>query len=113
MSPSFPNPSSLSEHSDKDSEPVFQAPWEARAFALVNQLVTEQVYDWPEWTARFVEEIAAAEAESSSDSLYYERWVQTCEKLLLSKRILDIDSIEQKIQDLLIDQENQHDHKDS
>ena len=113
MLSSSPNPSTLSEHSDEDSEPVFQAPWEARAFALVNQLTTEQVYSWSEWTDRFVEEISAAEAESSSNSSYYERWVQACEELLLSKGILDIDSIEQRIKDLLIEQENKHDHKSS
>lgn len=113
MLSSSPNPSTLAEHSDEDSEPVFQAPWEARAFALVNQLTTEQVYSWSEWTDRFVEEISAAEAESSNNSSYYERWVQACEKLLLSKGILDIDSIEQRIKDLLIEQENKHDHKDS
>ncbi len=113
MLSSSPNPSPLSEHSDEGSEPAFQAPWEARAFALVNQLTAEQVYTRSEWTDQFVEEISAAEAEPGNTSSYYERWVQACEKLLLSKGILSVQSIEQRINDLLIEQENKHGHKSS
>ena len=70
MFSSSPNSSPLSAHSKENSEPVFQAPWEARAFALVNQLTTEQVYSWSEWTDQFVEEISTAEAEAGNTSSY-------------------------------------------
>ena len=113
MSPSSPNLSIQAEPPSTEGEPVFQTPWEARAFALVNQLATEQVYSWSEWTDRFAKEIAAAEAEAGSHRSYYECWLQTCEQLLLAKGILDVDSIEQRIKDLLISQEDKHDHQNS
>ena len=113
MLSSSSHPSSPYEPTEESSEPVFHSPWEARAFALVNQLTTEQVYSWSEWTDQFVEEISAAEAEPDNTSSYYERWVQACEKLLLSKGILSVQSIEQRIKDLVIEQENKHGHKSS
>ncbi|NER80139.1 MAG: nitrile hydratase accessory protein [Leptolyngbya sp. SIO1D8] len=112
MSLSSPDSLSLSGLPEKDHEPAFQAPWEARAFAIVNQLATTQHYSWAEWTDQFVGEIAAAEAEPANASSYYERWVQACEKLLIAKGILDAQSIDQKIKALLIEQEqNEHQHR--
>ena len=103
--------SPLSDPSSKDSEPIFQAPWEARAFAIVNQLANAQEYSWSEWTEQFAEEISAAEHEPTDTSSYYERWVRTCEKLLITKGILNPLAIEQRIKDFLIEHETTIDHK--
>ncbi|MGD1860207.1 MAG: nitrile hydratase accessory protein [Leptolyngbyaceae cyanobacterium] len=108
MSSSSPDPLSTPESPEVDHEPVFQAPWEAKAFAIVNQLAAAQEYSWAEWTEQFVAEISAAEADSADGRTYYERWVDACEKLLITKGILDTQSIDQRIQELLIEQEHQH-----
>ena len=94
----------------EDNAPVFQAPWAARAFAIVNQLATTEEYSWAEWTDQFVEEISTAEAEETDSSSYYERWVRACEKLLISKKILDDQSINQRIQELIVERESNMDH---
>lgn len=95
-----------------EHEPVFQEPWEARAFAMVNQLATAQEYSWSEWTEQFAEEISAAEHEPTDTSSYYERWVRTCEKLLIAKGILDPLAIDQRIEELLMERETAVDHGD-
>ncbi|MEM9220738.1 MAG: nitrile hydratase accessory protein [Cyanobacteria bacterium P01_F01_bin.150] len=102
---------SQSASSQNDDEPVFQAPWKARAFAIVNQLANDQEYSWSEWTEQFAEEIAEAEDDPSDTSSYYERWVRTCEKLLVTKGILNSQAIEQHVEELLIERETTADHK--
>ena len=97
---------------EADHEPVFQAPWEARAFAIVHQLATTQHYSLAEWTAQLGGELAADEAEPTSTSSYYECWVQACEKLLVAKGILEAQSIDQRIKTLLVEKEqNEHKHE--
>lgn len=95
-----------------EAEPVFQAPWEARAFAIVNQLANAQRYSWSEWTEQFVQEIAVAENKFKDTSSYYERWVRACEQLLVTKGILEPLAIEQRIEQILVERSNteEHDH---
>jgi nitrile hydratase accessory protein len=92
------------------NEPVFQAPWEARAFAIVNQLATAKHYSWAEWTDYLVNEISATEQAAPSSKTYYEQWVMACEKLLTAKGLLDSESIDQKMADLWTEREAEHKH---
>ncbi len=93
-----------------DSEPVFQAPWEARAFAMVNQLANAQEYSWSEWTEQFATEISIAENEPTDTSSYYERWVRACEKLLIAKGILEPLAVEQRMERILSEREAAVEH---
>ncbi len=106
--------SPLSASAQKDNEPVFQAPWEARAFAIVNQLANALEYSWSEWTDQFVEEISVAENDPTDTSSYYERWVRTCEKLLIAKGILNPLAIDQRIKELRVERETnvEHEHQE-
>lgn len=113
MSLSPNNKSPLADSLQIDNELVFQAPWEARAFAIVNQLANAQEYSWSEWTEQFAEEISTAEHEPTDKSSYYERWVRTCERLLVTKGILHPLAIEQRIKEILIEHENTMDHTHS
>lgn len=78
------------------AEPVFKAPWEATAFAIVNQLATLEHCTWPEWTEYLAAAIATTEQENPGAMTYYEQWVMACEKLLADKGLLDEQAIEQK-----------------
>ncbi|MEA5464683.1 nitrile hydratase accessory protein [Leptothoe sp. PORK10 BA2] len=106
--------SPLSDLAQNNSEPVFQAPWEARVFAMVHQLANAQKYSWSEWTEHFAEEISLAEQASTDMSSYYERWVRTCEKLLITKGILHPLAIDQRMEELLREHETAgtHGHND-
>lgn len=109
MFPSSSNP--VPNHPEGDNEPVFQAPWEAKAFALVNQLASAEHWSWPEWTDAFAQEISAAESDATDTSLYYERWVKVCETLLIEKGILDADAVDRRIEALLSERETEHAHE--
>jgi len=88
MHPSSSNSPTLFPPSDDSSGPVFRAPWEAKAFAIVNQLASStHQYSWPEWTAQLAEEISAAELDSTDSRPDYERWVSACEKLLIATKV--------------------------
>jgi nitrile hydratase accessory protein len=105
-SPEIPCP----EVPHEDQEPVFNAPWEAKAFAIVNQLAALEHCTWPEWTQYLSSEIAATETADPGSVTYYEQWVMACEKLLADKGLLDTQAIDQKIHELVAEQEVEHRH---
>ncbi|MEM7794154.1 MAG: nitrile hydratase accessory protein [Cyanobacteria bacterium P01_C01_bin.118] len=111
MASSSNNKLPLSDPLQTDNEPVFQAPWEARAFAMVNQLANTHRYSWSEWTDQFSQEITTAEHESTDTSSYYERWVRACEKLLVTKGILEPLAVDQRIEELLSERETTIEHR--
>jgi nitrile hydratase accessory protein len=94
---------------DQD-EPVFQAPWEAHVFALVNQLAAANYCSWSEWTEYLVNEISTIERESPGSKTYYEQWVAACEKLLIEKHLLAPEAIQAKIAELLAAQQEHSPH---
>ena len=57
--------------------PVFNAPWEAQAFAMAVELHRRGVFTWREWADALAEEIAHAVEHGDRDdgSHYYERWL--------------------------------------
>lgn len=97
-----PAPSPLSE---TQSDRVFQAPWEAKAFAIVNQLAVTEQCTWTEWTDQLAHEISTRESASADKSSYYERWVSACEKILIAKGLLDSDTIDRKMEEIIAEKE--------
>lgn len=67
--------------------PVFAAPWEAQAFALVVSLNARGLFTWPEWTQALGREIAAAGPVETGEH-YYEHWLSALEKLLDARDIV-------------------------
>ncbi len=71
----------------KDGEVVFDAPWQAKSFAMAVILHEAGVFSWQEWADRLSEHIAAFESHSeinNSDD-YYTLWQQTLEGLVAEK----------------------------
>jgi len=79
--------------------PVFQAPWEAQAFAMTVRLHERGVFTWPEWAAALAAEIAAAAARGEPDdgSHYYEHWLAALEKLMAEKKVIPGDELERRV----------------
>lgn len=73
----------------KNGEPVFDAPWQSRAFGMVVQLNTDGVYVWDEFKERLIAQIAAGErGDAPADSPpYYYAWVEAFWQLLIRKGI--------------------------
>ena len=68
---------------DADS-PVFNEPWEARAFAMVLALHERGMFTWPQWAAALSREIDRAHASGDADlgDTYYQHWLLALESLV-------------------------------
>ncbi|WP_051131289.1 nitrile hydratase accessory protein [Pseudaminobacter salicylatoxidans] len=61
--------------------PLFDAPWQARAFALLTSLHASQGFAWSDWVSVFSAQRAADEA-GDADPGYYRSWVCALELML-------------------------------
>lgn len=68
---------------DADS-PVFNEPWEARAFAMVLALHQRGLFTWPQWAAALSHQITQAQAAGDADlgDTYYQHWLLALESLV-------------------------------
>ena len=73
-----------------DEGPVFRAPWEAQAFALVVALHARGAFTWKEWADRLSAQIGAARTRGEADdgSRYYEYWLTALEGLATEKGLV-------------------------
>ena len=96
----------------QNGEPLFQAPWEARAFSMAVVLNEQDVYPWRDFSQRLAAEIADAEARGLG-STYYERWYAALEKLVTSAGLMSQDEIDQRSAEYAAGQhDDHHDHDD-
>lgn len=88
----------------KNGELVFETPWESRAFGMAVALCGLGLYDWEEFRARLISEIAAWDRDHppQAEYRYYERWLAALEKLLLDKGFC----VKQEIDARAIEQES-------
>jgi nitrile hydratase accessory protein len=77
----------------QNGELVFQTPWEARAFGMAVALDENGTYVWRDFSQGLAAETAAAERDGIASS-YYERWLETLEKLIVAKGLLSPQEIE-------------------
>jgi len=66
------------------SGPVFNEPWEARAFAMVLALHERGAFTWPQWAAALSHQIHLAQAAGDADlgDSYYRHWLLALESLV-------------------------------
>lgn len=72
-------------------EPAFEAPWQARAFAIAVQLTERGEGDlpWETFQRRLVEEIEADGGDvAATEAVYYEQWLRALERLLVEEGLL-------------------------
>ncbi|MBV8736277.1 MAG: nitrile hydratase accessory protein [Alphaproteobacteria bacterium] len=71
--------------------PVFRAPWEAQAFAIVVALHNRGVFTWTEWAANLAEEIKRAQAAGDPDTgeTYYHHWLAALERIAAQTGVAD------------------------
>ena len=84
-----PEPPSRTGLTADGEAPVFAAPWEAHAFAMVLALHEKGLFTWPEWAAALSDQIRAAQAASDRDTgeTYYRHWLAALEELLAAKNV--------------------------
>ena len=71
----------------KNGELVFDEPWQGRVFGMAVALHEQGLYDWDEFRAALIAQIAAAEAQGGP-FVYYEIWLATFEELLAKRGLL-------------------------
>jgi len=88
----------------REGEPVFHAPWEARAFAMALRLFEQGHYTWQEFQDRLIVEIASPSASvepgQGSSPGYYEHWLRALEKLLSDKGLVMPDVVDVRTSEL-------------
>lgn len=92
--------------------PVFKAPWEAQAFALVVRLHEQGLFSWKEWTGQLGKSIAAAQARGDPDlgNTYYEHWLAALEALVAVKGLLTPEMLAERRQAIEQAQQRAQDH---
>jgi nitrile hydratase accessory protein len=74
-----------------DDAPTFDAPWQARAFALAVALTDEhpeETLTWDEFRTRLVEEVNAEREVCDPEVVYYRQWLTALERSLVEREIL-------------------------
>lgn len=68
----------------QDGELIFDAPWQARSFAMAVKLYESGWFSWQQWSERLAQNIARYEqtGEIVSSHDYYSVWQQTLEQLI-------------------------------
>ena len=81
----------------QDSEPVFNAPWEAEVFALCLSLYEQELFTWPEWAQSLSSTIKQAQALGDPDlgDTYYLHWLKTLERVVVEKQVGSSEQLEQ------------------
>jgi nitrile hydratase accessory protein len=74
---------------DQDG-PVFNQPWEAKAFALAVRLSEAGCFTWSEWVKIFSQEINAAQERGDPDlgDTYYQHWLNALERICVEKGLI-------------------------
>lgn len=82
-------------------EPTFEAPWQARAFALAVSLTDRGSDDgvpWETFQRRLVAEIEAETDARSDDveAVYYEQWLRALERMLVEEGLVDPGELDER-----------------
>jgi nitrile hydratase accessory protein len=77
---------------DEDG-PVFNEPWEAKAFALAVSLSEAGYFTWSEWVTTFSQEIKSAQERGDPDlgKTYYQHWLNALEQICAAKGFVGIE----------------------
>jgi nitrile hydratase accessory protein len=82
----------LIESARLNSEHVFSAPWEARAFAIALKLSESGLFTWDEFRDRLIAEVRAPDRIRARDGTsdhgeYYEHFLRALERVVAEKGI--------------------------
>lgn len=80
------------------TDPVFNAPWEAQAFAMAVALHERGAFTWTEWSSTLAEVIAEVKAPGGADTggQYYEHWLTALERLAQRKGLVTHEGLDER-----------------
>ncbi|MGH9115043.1 MAG: nitrile hydratase accessory protein, partial [Acidimicrobiales bacterium] len=76
--------------------PVFEEPWQARAFAMVLALQDQDVFTWAEWSATLGGEMGRAQAAGDPDTgeTYYAHWLAALERMVVGSGLAGAETVQ-------------------
>ena len=87
-----------------EDDVVFEAPWQARAFALTVALRRQGDFPWEAFQTRLVEELEGAEGDAAAsteaegaEAAYYRAWLAAFERLLLEEDVLENEELAERV----------------
>ena len=80
-----------------NGEVLFEAPWQGRVFGMARALAEAGVYDWDEFRARLIEEIAAWDRQPDGEYRYYDHFLRALERLLLDKGLIGAEGLGDRV----------------
>ena len=97
-SPSIPVMEGPLSYPRKNGEPVFEAPWQSRAFGMVVGLHEAGLYPWDDFKRLLIEEISSLECQAgpTGSPEYYYQWMDAFSRLLMEKGILTSEEIDRR-----------------
>lgn len=84
---------------DMDDRPTFEAPWQARAFAVAVALTsTGRQYSWDAFQHRLVKEIEVTDRrDADPETTYYRQWLRALERFVLGEGFLMPEAVEERV----------------
>jgi nitrile hydratase accessory protein len=84
-------------HGEPATSPVFNAPWEAQAFAMTVALHERGAFSWKEWAEGLAEVIAEVKRRGEPDTGddYYAHWLTALERIAMRKGLVTEKLLEQ------------------
>lgn len=70
-----------------DGDVTFEAPWQARAFAITVALRREGAFEWDRFQTRLIDEVEGI--DTGDEAAYYDAWLRAIEDLLLSEGVVE------------------------
>jgi nitrile hydratase accessory protein len=98
QAPAAPPLPAAADYPRRNGEPVFDEPWQSRAFGMVIALYRQGAFEWDEFKERLIAQIAAdpERDDDPSAARYYEHWTAAFYDLALAKGILDGDAVTER-----------------
>ncbi len=84
----------------REDEPAFDAPWQARAFAIAVSLTDrgDGTLPWDDFQGRLVEEIERdGDAVDPTEDVYYEQWLRALERLLVEEGLIESGELDERV----------------
>lgn len=109
-----PNLDTFSGIPTDEEGPIFNAPWEAQAFALVVRLQEQGIFSWQEWAEAMNLSINKAREQGDPDlgNTYYQHWLATLERMTKEKGLATDELLAAKKQEAHLAHQRLHsDHK--
>lgn len=93
-----------------NGELIFEAPWQSRVFGMARVLCESGVYDWDEFRAVLIENIAAWETTHKDEPYaYFDIFLQTLASLLDARQLCSVDELA-SLQQAFAERPHGHDH---